>query len=161
MDKPTKQISRRDAMKLLGAAAGASALANLPGKWHTPELTAGVLPAHAQTSVGARVIKSCVPISTGPISADGPSPSMDPPVFTLTSEVQISPGDTGVSMHYKNVLTNLTSPDPLEGDVPTTLGLASVTFHVTPSGGVASAVVTWTFTSLADGTGSCDVHFDD
>ena len=45
-----KKISRRDAIKLLGAAAGASVLANLPTKWNTPELTAGVLPAHAQTS---------------------------------------------------------------------------------------------------------------
>ena len=49
-DKPTRQLSRRDALKLLGAAAGASVLANLPSKWSTPALTAGVLPAHAQTS---------------------------------------------------------------------------------------------------------------
>ena len=43
-------LSRRDALKLLGAAAGASVLANLPSRWSTPQLTAGVLPAHAQTS---------------------------------------------------------------------------------------------------------------
>jgi hypothetical protein len=45
-----KKISRRDAIKLLGAAAGASVLANLPTKWNTPEIVSGVLPAHAQTS---------------------------------------------------------------------------------------------------------------
>jgi len=45
-----KKISRREAIKLLGAAAGASLLANLPAKWSKPELTGGVLPAHAQTS---------------------------------------------------------------------------------------------------------------
>jgi len=44
------KLTRRDALKILGAAAGASVLANLPSKWSTPELTSGVLPAHAQTS---------------------------------------------------------------------------------------------------------------
>jgi len=46
-----KKISRRDAIKVAGAAAGASVLANLPTKWNTPEIVSGVLPAHAQTSV--------------------------------------------------------------------------------------------------------------
>ena len=51
MSEPTnKQLSRRDALKLLGAAAGASVLANLPSKWSTPQSVAGVLPAHAQSS---------------------------------------------------------------------------------------------------------------
>jgi len=45
-----KKISRRDAIKVLGAATGASLLANLPAKWSKPELTGAVLPAHAQTS---------------------------------------------------------------------------------------------------------------
>jgi len=47
---PNKKITRRDAIKLLGAAAGASVLANLPSKWSKPQLSGGVLPAHAQTS---------------------------------------------------------------------------------------------------------------
>ncbi len=50
MPKTSIKISRRDAIKVLGAAAGASLLANLPSKWSKPELAAGVLPAHAQTS---------------------------------------------------------------------------------------------------------------
>lgn len=45
-----KKISRRDAIKLLGAALGATALANLPKKWNKPELAGGIMPAHAQTS---------------------------------------------------------------------------------------------------------------
>jgi hypothetical protein len=45
-----KKLSRRDAIKVLGAAAGATLLANLPSKWKTPELASGVLPAHAQTT---------------------------------------------------------------------------------------------------------------
>jgi hypothetical protein len=46
-----KKLSRRDAMKILGAAIGAAALANLPSKWDKPELLSGVLPAHARQSV--------------------------------------------------------------------------------------------------------------
>jgi len=45
-----KKLSRRDAIKLLGAVTGATVLANLPSKWSTPELVSGILPAHAQTS---------------------------------------------------------------------------------------------------------------
>jgi len=46
-----KKITRREAIKILGATAGASLLANIPAKWSTPQLTKGVLPAHAQTSL--------------------------------------------------------------------------------------------------------------
>jgi len=45
-----KKITRREAIKILGATAGASLLANLPSKWSTPELIGGYIPAHAQTS---------------------------------------------------------------------------------------------------------------
>ena len=45
-----QKITRRDAIKLLGASVGAGVLANLPAKWTTPELSGGNLPAHAQTS---------------------------------------------------------------------------------------------------------------
>jgi len=50
MPNNSKQLNRRDAIKLLGAVAGASVLANIPAKWSKPELSGGVLPAHAQTS---------------------------------------------------------------------------------------------------------------
>jgi len=50
MSESKNKLSRRDAIKLLGAAAGASVLANLPSKWSKPSLAGGVLPAHAQTS---------------------------------------------------------------------------------------------------------------
>ena len=44
------KLSRREAIKLLGATAGASLLANIPAEWSKPELSGSVLPAHAQTS---------------------------------------------------------------------------------------------------------------
>ena len=49
-EEKKNNLSRRDALKVLGAAAGAVALANVPEKWSSPELASGVLPAHAQTS---------------------------------------------------------------------------------------------------------------
>ncbi len=47
-EKPT--LSRRDALKTIAAATGATALATLPGKWETPIIEGGMLPAHAQAS---------------------------------------------------------------------------------------------------------------
>jgi hypothetical protein len=157
MEEPTKQISRRDAMKLLGAAAGATVLANLPSKWQTPQLAAGVLPAHAQTSVGSRVIKSCGYAGGGaPIPAGGSAPGANPPLIPVNATAQISPGDSGVSVHYKIVPTNATSPDPAEGDRLTgPAGIVGVAFDLSPTGGTVSVTVTWTFTSPSDGTGSC------
>ena len=49
-EEKKNNLSRRDALKVLGAAVGATLLANLPQKWSAPELVSGVLPAHAQTS---------------------------------------------------------------------------------------------------------------
>jgi hypothetical protein len=45
-----KSLSRRQALKTLAAATGAIALTNLPGKWETPVVEIGAIPAHAQSS---------------------------------------------------------------------------------------------------------------
>jgi len=50
MTETNKKLSRREAIKIVGAAAGASLLANLPSKWSKPKLTGASMPAHAQTS---------------------------------------------------------------------------------------------------------------
>jgi hypothetical protein len=81
---------------------------------------------------------------------------------SLTSEVLIAAPDSGISMHYKIVLTNLGSPDPLEGDALTSSGVASVMYGAAildVNFGVKS-VATWTFTSPADGSGSCSSTFE-
>ena len=73
MTIPTrKKLNRRDAMKTLGAIAGASVLANLPNKWSKPELAAGVLPAHAQTSIAYTYDCWISPESTGVPRVHGP-----------------------------------------------------------------------------------------
>ena len=62
-----KKLNRRDAIKLLGAATGASVLANLPAKWSKPSVQSGVLPVHAQSSCIAlklEIIASNTPPTT-------------------------------------------------------------------------------------------------
>jgi len=70
-EKPNKKLSRRDAIKLLGAAAGASVLANLPTKWSKPSLASGVLPAHAQTTCQAVFVEVTKVELFDPISGFG------------------------------------------------------------------------------------------
>jgi hypothetical protein len=143
-NKPVKELSRRDALKLLGAAAGASVLANLPSKWSTPELTAGVLPAHAQTS--ALYSLSCDELFT----TRGET-------LVINSVVRIFPADPGIQMHYVIDLTNLAiDVGLLTGDVATDgAGTATVSFGVNFVGGPATVMVTWSFVNPSDGTGSC------
>lgn len=49
-EETEKKLSRRDAMKVLGAAIGATALAALPSEWNKPAVAASELPEHAQQS---------------------------------------------------------------------------------------------------------------
>lgn len=89
-DRPQPKLSRRDALKILAAATGAIALANIPSKWKKPELAAGVLPAHAQTSTSlalptvatVSITPSTAPANgtalfDGNVTADGGSPVTD------------------------------------------------------------------------------------
>jgi len=51
MTEPTdKNLSRRDALKVLSAALGATALTALPLEWSKPALAVGELPEHARQS---------------------------------------------------------------------------------------------------------------
>jgi hypothetical protein len=47
---PKQTLSRRDALKTLAAATGATALSALPSQWETPLVEMGALPAFAQVS---------------------------------------------------------------------------------------------------------------
>ncbi len=147
-NKPSKEISRRDAMKILAAVAGAAALANIPGKWTKPGLEVGVLPAHAQTSVGAHTLAA---------GASDPAANF---CFPLDSTVTITPPTSGILMRY--VITPsagviITSPAALTGTASTNAsGIASLSVTVDGfSFTVGSTVtVTWTFESPSDGAGS-------
>ena len=92
-----KKVSRRDAMKILAAAAGAVVAANLPSEWSAPGIETGVLPAHAQTS-GYGIV--CDPDSTF-ICTRGNSPAFE-------SKATISPADDGVVLAYEIIETSAT-----------------------------------------------------
>lgn len=115
----TKKLSRRDAIKLLGAATGATLLANLPSKWSKPSLASGVLPAHAQTSL-AIACGSGLSINTtnnsGTVNASAsiiPASSVSPLIYAI--EVVPNQGTASV-----------TSPNPLINTLPTAGGLATL-----------------------------------
>lgn len=163
--KPNK-ISRRDAIKILTAAAGAAALANLPSQWSKPGLEVGVLPAHAQTSVLRVLQPPPAAVLIPPVSA-----CYDGQEVLLTA--LISPPDSGILLQYalSYVVTgpggSITSPAPLTGSTPTDAsGQASVTATVTPDspmmGTQGTLTVAWSFVNPADGanTVSQDVYIE-
>jgi hypothetical protein len=148
-----KQISRRDAFKLI-AAAGVVTASVLPDKWTQPVLQFGALPAHAQTSVVPRYVLNCTP---------SPAPQV---IFTLgfegTSVATISPVAQNVSLTYTITSTAGTfiSPSPLTNTVLTdAAGSASIAFLINTGFGGGTVTVTWTFTNPADGTGSCVTNY--
>jgi hypothetical protein len=93
----TKKISRRDALKLLGAAIGASIVANLPAKWVKPESISGVLPVHAQTSLPVTSTTTATPTVTAtnnPLTSTNTPTSTPTPTQTLTSTSTSTPTQT-------------------------------------------------------------------
>lgn len=153
-DKSPTKISRRDAMKILAVATGATALANIPSKWVKPGLDIGVLPAHAQTSGGHTV--------TAGIS--DPAASF---CNSFTSTAVIAPPTPGILLHYVIALSNgstlLTSPAALTGTMSTDpSGMATLTITVDTSSTFNAGdtiTVTWSFENPSDGTGSSSQVF--
>jgi hypothetical protein len=149
-DKSPKQISRRDAIKILGAVAGASVLANLPSKWNKPKLTTGVLPAHAQTSGPVLALVYALTCDAN---------IMDPVTCNdiFTSGVTISPPVAGIPMQYNVSVDSggtLILPNPAIGTALTDgSGLASVTCIRNILDGTWTIV--WGFANPAQGSGSC------
>ena len=152
----TKKISRRDAIKLLGAVTGATVLANLPSKWSTPELASGVLPAHAQTSSSLLSILSC-----------GGDVNCQPLGVLTSSAATISQALGGVSMNY--VITNNTG-GIIEVDGVAQIGAIIPGTASTNASGVAGidltffssngpAIVVWSFVVPSQGSGTCVQFF--
>ena len=145
-NKPSKEISRRDAIKILAAVAGATALVNLPDKWTKPGMEVGVLPAHAQTSLGLHTLAAWL---NGTASMCGP----------FDMGVTITPPTSGIVMRY--VITpgagvTITSP-ALTGTVPTNASgnaILSITINTATIAPGQTVTVTWSFENASDGAGS-------
>jgi hypothetical protein len=147
-DNSAKKISRRDAIKVLAAAAGAATLANIPSKWSKPGLAVGVLPAHAATS---SLHTLAVEADKGPDGINICFPD------DITSSVTISPANPGISMSYSILASSeitIHSPSPLTGAAATdATGKATLVINAETTGG-GTIAVTWSFTNAGDGSGS-------
>lgn len=148
MTAPTrKKISRRDAIKLIGAVTGATVLANLPSKWSTPEIAKGVLPAHAQTSQVGLVCNTY-----HLVDAYGLRP------FLIG--VVLVPDQAGIVLNWSVVLTggaNFVDPtEPTSGTALTRGAGASYYGGNVNTPGGSGWIVTWSYNNPSDGSGTCN-----
>jgi len=146
-NKSQKKISRRDAVKILAAAVGATALANIPETWTSPDIEMGVLPAHAQTSPGLYTLTA---------GQSDPNANF---CFPLNSTASISPTATGIVLRYTISLSagvTISSPATLTGTVVTDgSGMVSLSIIVDFFDNVGDTVsVTWSFDNPSDGANS-------
>ena len=171
-----KKISRREAIKLLGAAAGASVLANLPSKWSKPELTGGVLPAHAQVSNLGLAIIDCdftLDINTGIWSSTPYIVSTVDPPLPLPFLVGAQYTFTFVNTHFTVPLTDPQSPNPFIGNWTIDSSTGTTVYvnsgntlaaggPMAPDAGQTSGSVTvrWDFLNPSTGTGFCEKTVD-
>ena len=146
----TKKISRRDAIKLLGAVTGATVLANLPSKWSTPEIAKGVLPAHAQTSSTLFSFANCSG-ATG-LTPNGLSND-------LFLDAAITPAAAGISLNlalFSNSGVNVLS-NPSGNKLTDSFGeVISFLLRINSNTSGAQIVFRWTFNNPAEGTDFCD-----
>jgi hypothetical protein len=142
------KLSRRDAMKLLGAAVGAAALSTLPSKWNTPELAAGVLPAHARQS-GAIIVGTHT-FAAATHAGNGTHPNASAGSFPA-----ITPNDPDISRSFSISTTgSLTITSALTGFIVPPTDPPSILIDYTGAVAGDTIVVTWTFTNASDGSGT-------
>lgn len=167
---PNRKLSRREAIKLLGVATGATVLANLPSKWSTPELAQGVLPAHAQTSSLGLLIESCnftLDIITGawssapfvvPVANIPPIPPATGMRFTIT--FVNTHFEFGTDPQSPNPYVNSWVLDPATGTIihiNNSNGALVTAGRMLPNAMALSGSVTilWEFADPSFGSGSC------
>lgn len=162
---PAPKFSRRDALKVLAAATGAAAIANLPPAWSKPEVQAGVLPVHAQTSV-LHVLSTPIPAEEVDL---GQSYCYDGMIVRFTAV--ITPATPGIPLQYALTYTasgapgSITNPLPTTGTVNTNgSGQASVDVTVLPDspffGTTGTLAVVWSFVNPADGTNTAPDSYE-
>jgi hypothetical protein len=146
-------ISRRNLLKLISAAGGAIALANLPVHWLKPSVKMGLLPVHAQSS-GTHVV-------TAAASIDDVSFCYD-----LLSTATIAPVEAGIELAYVISFTgsaSITSPSSLTG-TQTTDSSGAVSLTITPNTSLLAmndrVIVTWSFVHPADGANNSQQYFN-
>jgi hypothetical protein len=173
MTKSKQALSRRELLKALTALGGAAAASSLlPEKWAKPQVGAGVLPAHAQSTL--RCIPPYTIVDCG-LDAQIEALQEGFRIFGTTA-AWISPPCPGIELS-PSVLLRIESqakpdaPTP-NGAITDPQGKASVDFNVTinianQAAPAADADLylkgSWEFSNPGDGSGFCEteeLHFD-
>jgi hypothetical protein len=159
----TKGLTRRQALKILAATTGVTALSSLPSKWAKPILKVGVLPAHAQTSPAQHIIVFC---SANNVQGGG----VIGPTDTITMQTGISPASTGISI--RRTITLNEAAHPQNGVIDVVIGLTDAAGEFTGpdfdlstispeiSPGIDRISILWEFVNPAEGTGTCQRNIE-
>jgi hypothetical protein len=149
--------SRRRLLKFLAVGGAVTAVSLLPGKWSSPSIKTGVLPAHAQVT---------------------PTPTPIPDVYEVacSDEFSVVPDEVGAIYRLSATAMNITTNQPLVGVLlKVVLSVDNVIINgtsLTDANGIASwalnaayadqtaAVATVSFDDPATyGTDSCEIVF--
>jgi hypothetical protein len=118
----SQPLSRRELLKLLAAATGATVLSSVPNKWITPIVEIGALPAHAQGSatgtVSGFIYEDCSSdkpshVTLAPKNGVCSPPATGSPIVGAKIQVMGSPGinsTTGSDGHF--MLSNVPAGNP-------------------------------------------------
>jgi hypothetical protein len=150
------QFTRRELLKSLAALGGAVAASSLlPEKWSRPQVGAGALPAHAQSTL-------CAP----PYEIDRCTIDLIQNLgLELTTSAWILPPCPGIEMFVRLfVIVELEQPYTLEYPSPPSISTdanGKVTWSTTvidfPQGAV-QIYAEWSFLNPADGSDSCETE---
>ena len=143
------KLSRREAIKILGTATGASLLANIPAKWSRPEVTGSPLPAFAQTS-GNRFIASC---------ADFNDPPHDVLLNTFAHVIFTAVGPPNTNIPFNLTPVQLTITSSPQSVMSNSFGDVSLTTQVQFNGGESFPMITNQFSVPGVECGAATVNF--
>ena len=144
------QLTRRQLLKILAALGGAvTASSLLPEKWSRPQVGAGALPAHAQSTL-------CIP----PYEID--HCTIDVILnsgMELTTSAWIAPACPGIQMalsiYIRVEIDRQPERKPFTGLLTDSSGMASATIDFNLPPGIASIYAKWSFLDPADGSDTC------
>jgi len=143
------KLSRREAIKILGAATGASLLANLPSKWSKPEITGSQLPAFAQTS-GPTFIAPC---------AYNNNPPQEVLLNTFAHVIFTAVGPPNTNIPFNLTPVQLTITSSPQSVMSNSLGGVSLTTQVQFNGGESFPTLTNQFSGPVAECGAATVNF--
>ncbi len=181
MTQEPKKVSRRQAIKLLTATAGVATLASLPNKWVKPVLNAGVLPAHAQTSlthVFGLVTVTVIPpqpqnAKRKTISSKRVSAQVDEEFFSndiLSTSAPIVPPTAGIQIRrtisiLDNTHPSFSFPDVSQGPTDGTGTYYGPDFDLSTWNGQQyigqqQVNILWEFVNSSNGTNTASITID-